>query len=120
MAFSLSFKNLGHYFAVGFKYVAVGISDVVKVAAKAQVVEPEVDALVGALAGPQAAAISDLAFHTLGSVAAALQNVGTDATAQVSDQGLNIQLDTQTVQDIKTAAATIEAIIKSVGGKKPA
>jgi len=120
MAFSLNFKNLGHYFATGFKYVAIGISDVVKVAAKAQAVEPEIDALVGALAGPQAAVISDLAFHVLGSTAAALHNVGTDAQAQVSAQGLNISLDTQTVNDIKSAAATIEAIIKGIGGTKPA
>lgn len=117
MSFSISgtFKNLGHYFAVGAKYVATGIADVVKVANKAQAVEPEVDALVAALAGPTAAKISDLAFHVLGSTAAALTQVGADATAQTTAGGVSIALDTQTVADIKAAAATIEAIFKSVG-----
>lgn len=120
MAFSLSFKNLGHYFATGFKYVAIGVKDVVTFANKAQAVAPEVDALVAAFAGPTGAKVSDLAFHTLGAVAASIQTVGNDALAQSNTNGLNIQLDTQTVNDIKTAAAQIEQIIKAVGGAKPA
>ncbi len=120
MAFSLTFKNLGHYFASGFKYVATGIKDVITVANKSQAVAPEVEALVGALAGPVGTKVADLAFNVLGSTAAALQNVGADATAESATTGLNIQLDTQTVNDIKAAASTIEAIIKSVGGTKPA
>lgn len=120
MGFSLNFKNLGHYFATGFKYIAIGVKDVVMVANKAQAVAPEVDLLVGALAGPVGAKVSDIAFHVLGDVAAALQNVGTDATAQTAAQGLNLQLDVQTVNDVKAAAAQIEAIIKAIGGQKPA
>lgn len=120
MAFSLSFKNLGHYFASGFKYVAIGIKDVITVANKSQAVAPEVEALVGALAGPVGSKVADLAFNVLGSTAAALSQVGTDATAESGTTGLNIALDTQTVNDIKAAASTIEAIIKSIGGTKPA
>jgi len=120
MAFSLTFKNLGHYFASGFKYVAIGIKDVITVANKSQAVAPEVEALVGALAGPVGSKVADLAFNVLGSTAAALQAVGSDATALSGTTGLNVQLDTQTVNDIKAAASTIDAIIKSVGGTQPA
>lgn len=120
MGFTTAFKNVGHYFAVGFKYVAIGIKDVVLVANKAQVVAPEVDLLVGALAGPLGVKISDLAFHVLGSTAAALANVGADAEAQAATNGLNLTLDAQTVNDIKAAAVTIEAIFKALGAAKPA
>jgi len=120
MAFTTAFKNLGHYFAVGAKYVATGLEDVIKFANKAQPLEPEVDALAAALAGPAAAKISDLAFHTLGATAAALQSVQADASAQSGTTGLNLQLDTQTVLDIKAAAAQIEQIFKALGASKPA
>jgi|SRR5271166_1235905 len=119
MAFSLSFKSVEHYFATGFKYVAVGIKDVITVANKSQVVAPEVEALVGALVGPVGTKVADLAFNVLGSTAAALTQVGTDATAQSTATGVNLQLDIQTVNDIKAAAAQIDAIIKSIGGTKP-
>lgn len=123
MGFSSTFKNLGHYFATGAKYLSIGIADVIKFANKAQAVAPEVDALVGALAGPAAARISDLAFHALGSIAASLQPVGTDAAAlagvqtQLSSAG--IVLDTQTILDIKVAALQIEAVLKAIGTTKP-
>lgn len=119
MSFTSVFKNVGHYFAVGSKYVATGVADVIKFANKAQPLEPEVDALVGAIAGPLGVKISDLAFHTLGSVAAALTSVGTDAAAQASTGGVNIQLDTQTILDIKAAATQLEAIFKALGIAKP-
>lgn len=121
MSFTSDFKNLGHYFAKGAKYVATGIGDVIKFANKAQAVAPEVEDLVGAVAGPLAENISDLAFRTLGSVAASLTSVGADAQAQASTTGLNLVLDTQTVNDIKTAASQIEAIFKAIGiTSKPA
>lgn len=119
MGFSLNFKNVGHFFATGFKYVATGVKDIVTVANKAQVVQPEVDALVGALAGPAGVVISDLAFRVLGETASALTAVGVDANAQVSAQGVNLVLDAQTVNDIKSAALQIEKILLSVGGTKP-
>src|SRR5579862_7906742 len=110
MAFHLSFKNVGHYFATGAKYVATGLEDVILFANKAKPLEPEVSLLAGALAGPAASKISDLAFNTLGSVAASLENVQADASAQSGTVGLNLQLDTQTVNDIKAAAAQIDSV----------
>lgn len=125
MAFSISgFKNVGHFLATGFKYVAIGIKDVVLFANKAQAVAPEVDMLVGALAGPAAVRISDLGFHALGSLAAALEPVGNDATsistAQSQFNAAGIQLDTQAILDIKAAALQIKAIYAALGVQKPA
>ena len=62
----LTFKNFGHAIAVGAKYFIQGLDEVVKGAAKIEGVAPEVDLLVGAVAGPQAAAISDLAGSPIG------------------------------------------------------
>lgn len=124
MGFDSTFKNVGHYFAKGAKYVATGIGDVIKFANKAQPLEPEVAAVAGAIAGPLGSRITDLAFNALGSVAAALEPVGTDAAAiaaaqtQLSAAGL--QMDAQTILDIKAAAIAIEAIFKSLSIVKPA
>ena len=114
------FKNVGHYIATGAKYVAIGLEDVIKVANKAQKVEPEVLALVGALAGPQASGIADIAFHVLGDVAAAIQKLPADVTAVGGAQGVNLSLDTQLVNDIKQAVKVIEAVLAATGAKKPA
>jgi hypothetical protein len=118
------FKNVGHYLATGAKYLAVGIKDVVLVANKSQAVQPELEFLIGALAGPQAAAATDLAFHAFGAVAAALAPVADDATAlaqaQTTLSQAGIQLDLQTLRDIKAAASQIEQILKALGAKKPA
>lgn len=117
------FKNLGHYFATGAQYLSIGIADLVKVANKAQPVEPGVEALIAALAGPAASRLVPLAFAALGSTAAALQNVGTDAasiaTAQTQLSTVGIQHDTQTILDIKAASLQIEAIFKALGATKP-
>lgn len=119
MGFTTVFKNLGHYFAVGAKYTAIGLGDVIKFANKAQPLAPEVEALAGAIAGPIGTRISDLAFNVLGSTAAALTTVQADAAAQANTTGVNLVLDLQTVNDIKAAAAQIEAILKAVGATKP-
>lgn len=124
MSFSSTFKNIPHFFATGFKYVAIGVKDVVLFANKAQAVAPEVDLLVGALAGPAGARISDLAFHALGSVATALEPIGNDAvaisTAQTQLSAAGIQLDVQAILDIKAAAAQIKAVYAALGITKPA
>jgi|SRR5579862_113791 len=113
------FKNVGHYFAVGFKYVATGLEDVISVANKAQVLAPEVDAVVTALGGPAAAKISDLAFHLLGDAAAAIAPLSADAQQELVAKGLNITLDAQFVADVKSAASQIEALLKAIGAPKP-
>lgn len=124
MAFNTVFKNAGHWFASGFKYVAIGIKDVVLFANKAQAVAPEVDALVGALAGPAAVRLSDLGFHALGSLAVALEPIGTDATsisnAQSQLSSAGIQLDTQAILDIKAASLQIKAVFAALSIPKPA
>lgn len=119
MAFSLSFKNLGHYFATGAKYIAIGIADVVKFVAKAEKIAPEVDALIGAIAGPAAAKISDLAFHVLGDVAAQIDKLSLDSQTLATQGPVNLTFDAQVVNDVKAVAKEIEQILKAVGAQKP-
>jgi hypothetical protein len=112
--FKTDFKNFGHAIAIGAKYFVQGLDEIVKEASKAEAIAPEVELLVGALAGPQAAAMADLAFHALGDVAAALQRVDVDANAIKNGQ-INVQMDLQTINDIKAAAAVIQGLIKAKG-----
>ena len=119
MSLKKSFTSFGHAIAAGAKYLEEGVLDAIKVANKAQAVAPEVEAVVGAVAGPQAEQISDLAFHALGSVAESLQGVNTDALSAVAAKGVNVQLDVQTIQDIKTAAATIQKVLSLRGTPAP-
>lgn len=119
MGFTSAFKNFGHAIATGAKYFVTGVTDVVKVAGKAQVAAPELDLLVGALAGPQAAKISDLAFHALGDVASALEKVGNDVQSQQGTVGLNVALDLQAFNDIKAAVGVIKGLIAAHGAEVP-
>lgn len=119
MGFSSIFKNLGHALAKTAKAVATGIKDVVVFANKAKDVEPGLELLIGALAGPQAAKYTDLAFHAFGDVAAAIEKIGPDLEAVVGSAGLNIQMDIQTVLDIKAAIPVLKSIITSVGVDVP-
>jgi hypothetical protein len=112
MAVKLEFKNVGHFFASGFKNLAGGLKDFILFANKSQVVAPEVEALVGALAGPLGGDIADLSFAVLGEVAAVLQKPG-------STNAVTVTLEQDTVDRIKKAAAVVESIIAAIGGKKP-
>jgi hypothetical protein len=118
MSFGSTFKNIGHYFAVGFKYVAVGVSDIVTFANKAQPLAPEVEALAGAFAGPLGNEVASLAFNVLGETAAALQNVNVDLTA--GQHTMTLTLATQTALDIKAAATQIEQMFAALKLQKPA
>lgn len=120
MGFKTVFKNFGHAIAIGAKYIAIGVKDVVLVANKAQAVAPEVELLVGALAGPIGVKATDIAFHLLGDVANALAKTGADAGAVADDAtGINLQLDTALVNDIKALVPVLAAIIKATGGQIP-
>lgn len=120
MSFTSVFKSFGHAIAAGAKYFEIGVKDAMKVAQKATVLEPEADLLLTAIAGPQAAKINDLACHVLGLVAEKLQPVGQDAVDAVAANGLNLQIDTQTVLDIKAVTALIEQLLSARGTPAPA
>jgi hypothetical protein len=120
MSLKSKFTSFAHAIAAGAKYLEIGVLDAFKIANKVEAVSPEVEAVVGALAGPQAQQISDLAFHALGSIAEAAQTVNTDATSDVAAKGLNVQMDIQTINDIKSAAATIQKVLALRGTPAPA
>lgn len=115
--FGKTFSNIGHAIATAAKAVATGIEDLLLIANKAQVIEPEVSLVVGALAGPLAARVTDLSFHALGDIAQALKKVGTDSSAQVAAKGLNVQLDIQTIEDFKAMLPQLEAIVMALKGQ---
>lgn len=119
MGFTNVFKNFGHAIATAAKYTVTGIADVVKFANKAQAVEPGVELLIGALAGPQAAKISDLAFHALGDIATALEKVGGNLDQAQAAGGLNVQMDLATIQAIKDVLPVLKGVIAAVGGSVP-
>jgi len=119
MGFTTVFKNFGHAIASTAKYIAIGVKDVVLVANKSQAVAPQVDLLVGALAGPLGVKAADLAFHVLGDVATALEKTGSDANTVAASNGLNIKLDASVINDIRTLVPVLEKIIRSVGGQVP-
>ena len=112
MAVKLSFKNVGHFFASGFKNLSTGLKDIILFANKSQAVAPEVEALVGALAGPLGEEISDLSFAILGDVAASLQKPG-------ATNAVTVTLEPDTLDRVKKASAMVELILTAIGGKKP-
>lgn len=122
MGFSTVFKNFGHAIATAGKYISIGVKDVILVANKSQAIAPEVELLVGALAGPVGTKAADIAFHLLGNVAAALSgsNVAADATAVAGSTGVSLQLDAALAQDIKALIPVLTGIIKATGGSVPA
>lgn len=118
--FKNAFKNFGHAIASGAKYLQTAVLDVVKVATKVETAAPEVEAVIGAIAGPQAEAFTDLGFHLLGDFANALQTVDNDALQAVSEKGLVVTTDLATIQAVKAAAAVIQNVINATGTAIPA
>lgn len=112
---STGFKNFGHAIAVAAKYTTTGLHDVLKVANKAQVIEPEVALLVGALAGPIGANLTNLAFHALGDLGQAVEPLSLDFDALQGTHAVNVQLDVQTIKDIKAVLPQLKAIIVALG-----
>lgn len=115
---SFGFQSIGHFFA------SVG-KDVVKFAKAAGPVAAKIDVAVEAnkplieglssLISPAAPAIEDAAFALFGKVAEALQ----DGSAAANQNGLNLQLDVQAVNDIKALLAHVEAFAGARGVVKP-
>ena len=119
MSFASAFKNFGHAIASGAKYFEHAVVDAIKVTAKVSAIEPEAQAVITALVGPQAAALSDLGFHLIGDVGAALSKVNADAVSAAASNGVNVSLDVQTITDVKAAVAQIEALLAAKGTPAP-
>lgn len=111
---SFSFSSIGHFFAS----VANDIVKVAKVVGpiytKIDSAEPTVE-LLSSLVFPSAVPLERGAFALLGMAAQVVQEAGDAAGAG----GLNITLDQQLVQDIKTLIPAIEAYAKQFGITKP-
>lgn len=115
------FKSFAHAIAAGSKYFATKlVPEAVKVASKAQELQPEADILLTLLAGPHAAAINDLACNVLGEVANVLVPLSQDQAAAVQSSGINLKLDAQVVADVKQFSALIQQILAARGTPAPA
>jgi hypothetical protein len=113
------FKNFGHAIAVAAKYTVVGLKDAITFANKAEQIAPEAEQLIGALAGPQAEAFADLAFHALGDIAQAIEKLPAELDAATAAQGLNLSLDEQFIQDVRAALPALKKIISALGAEIP-
>lgn len=120
MGLTSVFKSFGHAIAAGAKYFAEGVKYAVLGAAKAEQSLPIAEDIISLIAGPQAKAIADTAYHIFGDVAHALEPLAADALAEVSAKGLNLQLDLQVLQDVKTFAELIKKILAAKGTPAPA
>lgn len=120
MSLKSKFQSFAHAIAAGAKYLEIGVLDAIKVANKAEAVAPEVESVIGLVVGPQAEQIADLAFRSLGTLAESIQKVNADALNDVSSKGLNVQMDIQTVNDIRAAATNIQKILALRGTPAPA
>ena len=117
--FKNTFKNFGHAIASGAKYLETAVVDVVKVSAKAETLAPEAEAVIGAVAGPQAAAFTDLGFHLLGDFATSLENINDEALQAVAEKGLVVNTDLATIQAVKQAVAVIKNVLHASGSPIP-
>ncbi len=115
---SFGFVSIGHFFAsVGkdvVKFAKAAGPVVSKIDAKVEANKPVIEAVSG-LISPQAASIEDAAFALFGKAAHAIQS-NTDA---VNAGGLNLQLDTQTVEDLKALLPAVEQFAAHRGIVKP-
>lgn len=115
------FKSFGHAIAAGAKYFESSlVPEAVKIAQGAQALQPEADALLSAIAGPQAAAMNDVALYVFGEVANALAPVSQDGLAAVQANGINLKLDLSVVQDVQKFASLIKQLLASRGTPAPA
>lgn len=115
----VNFKNLGHAIASGAKHFEDYAKNAVAFLAKVKGAEPAVELILKAVA-PQATEYADLAFHALGDIVAAIEKaeaagvqVGSAATAN----GLNVQMDLDTINAIKAAGAAIKSVVSSIGAQ---
>lgn len=119
MGLGKAFKNVGHAFAWFGKNLQKVVVGAVVGEKKLEQFEPLIEGLIATLAGPQAAAAADLAFHMLGAGADALKKVDDSAVSAIAEKGLNLQLDLDTIQKIKDFIALAEKGLKANGTPVP-
>lgn len=119
MALATTFRNFGHAIASGAKYFVDVLKDIVSVSQKAAAVAPQVEMIVGAIAGQKAKDISDIAFHVLGDVASALEKVGSNADSALLAKGINVTLDVATINAVKDAVGLIKTLLQGKGTPPP-
>lgn len=111
---SFGFSSLGHVFATVFHDISKGAKAVGNVLAKVEAAEPVIESLTSVVY-PPAVLIERAAFSILGRAAAVVHDAGPAADAS----GLNVQLDAQTVADLKDLIATVKGDLAALGVTAP-
>lgn len=111
---SFGFSSLGHVFATVFHDISKGAKAVGTALAKAQTEEAIVEDLTS-IVYPPAVLAERAAFAILGKAAAVVHDAGPAADAS----GLNVQLDAQTVADLKDLIATVKGDLAALGVTAP-
>lgn len=107
------FASIGHFFASVFHDVHVGLSYVEKTAIPAiQKAEPLIEGITSFI-DPPAVVIERAAFQALGLISGAVHT----ADQAVLSNGLNVQLDAQTVAAFKALIVQFESEFSSAGLK---
>ena len=108
------FKNIGHFFSVVAQDIVKGARTAAVILQQVQKSAPEIEGITG-LIYPQAVELERGAFALLGMAADAVQRAGDAAAAN----GVNVQLDSATINSIKALIPGIETYAKSIGATKP-
>ena len=106
---SFTWQSAGHAFASLFKDIFNVSKKVEVVLADVQQEAPVIEALTS-LVSPQAAMVEQLAFGALGMLVAAVNDVGTAATAD----GINVSFDASVVAEIKQLIVDFPQIVQEV------
>lgn len=103
MGVSKVFSNIAHAFAWFGKKVVSAAKSGDAIAAEAAHYAPEIEAITK-LVSPKAAEVEDVAFHALGSLAAAVHAAGDAAGAN----GMSVSLDAELIAKIKNFIALVK------------
>jgi hypothetical protein len=111
---SFGFQNVAHFFATVAGDIVKGSRAVASVLSKVQGSEAAVEG-ISSVVYPEAVPIERGAFALLGLAAHAVSEAGDAASAS----GLNLQLDSQMVSDIKAIIPALEQYAQTIGLMKP-
>jgi hypothetical protein len=111
---SFGFTNVAHFFATVAGDIVKGSRAVASVLSKVQGSEAAVEG-ISSVVYPEAVPIERGAFALLGLAAHAVSEAGDAASAS----GLNLQLDSQMVADIKAIIPALEQYAQTIGLMKP-
>lgn len=102
------FQSIEHALAGVGRDLVVGAREAAAVASRASVAAPTIEELTGLLE-PRAVVIERAAFAALGMIAKASNDTG----SSVSNKGLNVAMDAQTINDFKQVYTMLAGLLQA-------